>query len=255
MNKKILIGLGIIFAIGLFFTTADLAAAENSSSNSSCLEVKTNTLNLLVKDIKESQEKIFKFTEEKDGEIAQSAITQREETSFASITVLVPVENFEEATIYFKELGKKVLYEKTSSRNIKEEYCDLGPRLKNLEEEEDELLKLMERKGTISEALEAQRDLTRVRDELRKIQGQKQCLEREAKMATIEINLGLSEKPLPSGWRQTNFLIDAMEDLLTFLRMLGYFVIEVIVWAVVWVPLLLIILYLQKSRRKAAKPR
>lgn len=254
MTKKILTGIEIAFVVsGLVFTSAALAVEENSSSNSSYLEVKANILNLLVKDIKESQEKIFKFVAEKEGEIAQSSITQRGDTSFGSVTVRVPAENFEEATIYFKELGEKVSYEKTSSRNIKEEYCDLEPRFKNLEKTENQLVKILERKGTISEALEAQRDLTRVRDEIEKIQKQKQRLEREAKMATIDLNLGISEKPLPSGWRQRDFLANSLEDLLTFLSLIFYLLLQFIIWAVIWVPLLLLVLYLNKRWRRPVK--
>lgn len=254
MIKKILFGLGIIFAFCFIFAVVSFATEESGfPPTSPCFEIKTSTLILLVGDIKETREKIIKFVEEKGGLVVQSTITQTENTSYGTFILQVPAENFEETTVYFKELGERVTYERTESRDVREEYSDLEPRLKNLEEEESELLKLMEREGTISEALEAQMDLTRIRDEIEKIQEQKQCLEREAKMATVNLNLGISEKPLPEGWRQMDFLTNSLEDISTFLRMLGYFVIEVIVWAVIWVPLLLIVLYLKKRWRKPIK--
>ncbi|PIS39649.1 MAG: hypothetical protein COT33_00815 [Candidatus Nealsonbacteria bacterium CG08_land_8_20_14_0_20_38_20] len=242
MVKKILIGSGVFLAVGLILAT-----------NVSAFESKSSTLNLLVSDVKETREKIIKFAEEKEGLTMQSAITQRGDASFGSIIVQVPVENFEETLTYFKELGDRITYERTDSQNVREEYCDLEPRLKSLEEEKSELLKLMKREGTISEALGAQKELSRVRGELRKIQEQEQCFEREAEMAMINLNLGVMEKPLPAGWRQRDFLANSLEDLLTFLSLLSYFVLEVIVWAVIWVPLLFLILHLRKRWRKPVK--
>ncbi len=257
VNKKILIGLGSIFAFCLIFTIVSFAAEESLPSTSSYLEVKTSTFNLLVKDIKESQEKIINFTEEKKGEIVQSSITERADTSFASITVRVPIENFNEAITFFRGLAEKATYENTNSRDVEEEYVSLETRFKNLEEEESQLLKLMKREGTISEALEAQRELTRIKEEIERIKEESKCFEENKKMATIilNLNLSLSEKPLPEGWRQTNFLIDAIEDLFTFLKLLAYFIIEIVVWSVIWVPLLLLFLYLKKRWRKPVQPR
>lgn len=253
MNKKILIGSGIFLVIGLILATTTLALEESSPPVSSCFEIKTSTLNLELKDIKEAREQIFNLTAEKNGWVKQDTFTQTGETSFSSITVQVPLENFEEALTSFKELGEKVTYEKTESQDVRQEYSDLETRLKNLEETESQLLKLAEKKGTIPEVLEVQKELTKIREETERIEEERQCFERKVKMATLNLNIGLSAKPLHEGWRQADFLNKSLEDLLTFLSMIGYFVIEVIVWAVVWVPVLLIVLYLKKRWRKPVK--
>lgn len=251
MNKKILIGLGIIIAVGLFFAAVS-SAEEDLSQTDFCSEIKTATLNLQVSDVKDAQEKILNFIQEKEGEIARSVITQSGNNSFGTTIVRVPVENFEEALAHFKELGQRVTYEKIDTENISQN-CLSEPRLENLEESESQLLKIIKKEGKISELLDAQKELDRVREEIRKINEQRQDLENKANMATINLNLGLSVKPLPEGWRQTNFLTKSLGDLMTFLSFVSYFLFEVIVWSVVWAPLLLIILYLKKSRRKAAK--
>jgi len=213
---------------------------KEKSEAPSRLVIKTGTMNMVVKNIKDSIEKIIKYTQEKGGWVVSSSLTELETIPSGFVTVRVPSENFDEAMVYFRGLAEKVTYEGTQGQDVTEEYVDLQSRLRNLEASEAQLLKIMERSGKISEVLEVQRELTRTREEIERIKGRMQYLEQSTKMATITVNLALSEELLPippaEKWRPKYVLLQTWKSVLGFWRGFSYFVIKVIVWAVVWIP-------------------
>jgi len=227
---------------------------EEKSEAPSRLVIKTGTMNMVVKNIKDSIEKIIKYTQEKGGWVVSSSLTELETIPSGFVTVRVPAEDFDEAMTYFRGLAERVTYEGTQGQDVTEEYIDLQSRLRNLEASEAQLLKIMERSGKISEVLEVQRELTRTREEIERIKGRMQYLEQSAKMATITVNLALSEELLPippaEKWRPQYVLLQTWKSVLGFWRGFSYFAIKVIVWAVVWIPFGIVIWYGRKILRK-----
>ncbi|MBC7074040.1 DUF4349 domain-containing protein [Candidatus Parcubacteria bacterium] len=221
---------------------------------SSRMIIKTGWLNLVVKDIVDSAKKISKFAEEKGGWVVSSNIYESENMLSGSVTVRVPAEKFEEAKDYFKSLAERVTSERTEAQDITEEYVDLEARLRNLEAAETQLLDLMKRAGKISEILEVQRELTNVRKQIEQIKGRMQYLEQSVKMASITVNLALSEELLPippaEKWRPRYVLLETWKSVLGFWKGFSYFLIRVIVWAQVWVPALILIFVLAKVLKK-----
>jgi len=231
---------------------------EVTSETPSRLVIRTGTINMVVKDIKGSAEKIIKYAEEKGGWVVSSSIAERENVPSGSIIVRVPAEFFDVAMNFFKGLAVRVTYEGTQGQDVTEEYVDLQSRLRNLEATETQLLKIMERSGKISEVLEVQRELTRTREEIERIKGRMQYLEQNAKMATITINLALSEELLPippaEKWRPKYVLFQAWRSVISALRNISYLVIRILVYGIIWVPLVVIIWGIRRfSRKKKAR--
>lgn len=225
-----------------------------SSESTSRLVIKTGTINMVVKDIAGSAKNIIKYAEDKGGWVVTSSVSEREKLPSGYITVRVPAEFFEEAVAYFRGLAVKVTFESTGGEDVTEEYVDLQSRLRNLEASEAQLLKIMERAGKISEVLEVQRELTNVRSQIEQTKGRIQYLERSAQMASITINLALSEEllPIPPGekWRPKYVLLRSWKSVLVFWRGFSYFLINIVVWAQVWVPLVIIIWLVRRFWKK-----
>lgn len=234
-------------------------AEQITSEETSRLVIRTGTINMVVKDITESVKSIIQYTENKGGWIVSSGVTEREEIPSGSVTVRVPAGIFDEAMAYFKGLAEKVSYEGTQGQDVTEEYTDLQSRLRNLEATETQLLKIMERSGTIPDVLAVQRELTNVRSQIEQTKGRMQYLERSAEMATISINLALSEDLLPippaEKWRPIYVIKLAWGSLLGFLRGISYFLIWISVYVIIWVPLGIIVWQVRKfwKRRKEIK--
>ena len=227
-----------------------------NSESSNRLVVKTGTIRMVVKDINASIKSIIQYTESKGGWVVSSRITDTERVPSGNITVRVPATIFDEAMSYFKGLAEKISYEEIKGQDVTEEYIDLQSRLKNLESAEIQLLKIMERSGTIPDVLAVQRELTIVRGQIEQIKGRIQYLERNVEMATININLALLEELLPippvEKWRPGYVIKQAWNSLLGSLRSISYLLIWVGVYAIIWVPLLVIIWQVIKfwKRRK-----
>ena len=220
--------------------------------------VKNGWLNLVVKDIKETAKKISQFAIENGGYVVESNIYEKETLPSGYITVRVPAEKFEIAIESFKKMAVRVSNEGTRAQDVTEEYVDLEARLRNLEAAEKQLLEIMTRAGKMSEVLEVQRELTNVRNQIEKIKGRMEYLEREVKMSSITVNLALSEELLPvppaEKWRPKYVFLQSWKSVLHFWKEFSYFIIRLIVWAQLWLPILIIILLLRKSlkRKKAA---
>lgn len=208
------------------------------------LVIKTGAINIVVKDIESSLRNIMKYAENKGGWVVSSSLTEIKEAPSAGVTVRIPAKIFDEAMVYFRGLAERVSYEGSQGQDVTEEYTDLQSQLRNLEATEIQLLKIMERSGTITEVLNVQRELTNVRGQIEQLKGRIQYLERSAEMSTITVNLALSEEllPIPPGekWRPKYILLQAWQSVLKSLKGISYLLIWIVVYAVIWVPLLII---------------
>ena len=83
----------------------------------------------------------------------------------------------------------EVIVESTSSQDVTEEYVDLSARLSNLEATEQQLLMILNKAVEVEDILAVQRELTRVSEEIERIKGRMQYLERTAAMSLIDIRL------------------------------------------------------------------
>ncbi|MBD3208613.1 MAG: DUF4349 domain-containing protein [Candidatus Nealsonbacteria bacterium] len=248
--------------LGLFSPSTARTGEDNYQKNSgpgegeetSRLVVKTGTINMIVEDINGSIAKIVQYTEEKSGWVVNSRATESEEVPSGTIAIRVPAGIFGEAMDYFKGLAERVTYEGTSGRDVTEEYIDLQSRLRNLEAAEQQLLEIMERSGTIPEVLSVQRELTSTRNQIEQIKGRMQYLEESAEMSTISINLALSEELLPippaEKWRPAYVIKSAWSSLLGSLRSISYFLIWIGVYAIIWVPLGIIVWRIKRFLKK-----
>lgn len=229
-------------------------AGEIAPEGAPRLVIKTGTINMIVKDIANASKNIIQYTEGKGGYVVSSTITEREKIPSGNIQVRIPAEIFDETMAYFKGLAERITYEGTKGEDVTEEYIDLQSRLRNLEAAETQLLKIMERSGTISDVLAVQKELTNVRGQIEQTKGRIQYLERSAKMATISINLALSEELLPvppaEKWRPVYVLKQSWKSLLGFLKGISYLLIWTFVFAIIWVPLAIITWRIRRLRKK-----
>jgi len=228
--------------------------SSGTSDSSSRLVIRTGTLSIVVKDIVDSAKKITSFTEGKTGWIVNSSISENQTVPSGAITIRVPAENFDEAMTYFRGLAVRVSYEGSQGQDVTDQYTDLQSQLRNLEAAEKQLLEIMEKSGEINHVLSVYRELKNTRNEIELIKGRMQYIEQSTKMATITVNLALSEDLLPippsEKWTPKYVLLQAWKDVLGFWRGFSYFMIRLFVWSQVWVPALIIFLLVRRFRRK-----
>lgn len=106
----------------------------------------------------------------------------------AVVEIRVPAASFNGIHEAVKKFGE-VVHDVVQSRDVGREFVDLEARLRNLEREETVIVGLFDRRGKISEVLEVERELARVRGEIEQIQGQLRYLRDQVGYSTLRITL------------------------------------------------------------------
>ena len=130
--------------------------------------------------------------------ISQRAYDDADGYRFATLRLAVPVERFEEAMRRLRDLGD-VIDESSSGEDVTEEFVDLQSRLGNLEVTRERLRELLEEARTVEEALEVDRQLRLIEEEIAVIQGRINFLAQRAAFSTIDLTIEpLIPTPTPS---------------------------------------------------------
>jgi hypothetical protein len=165
--------------------------------------VSTVSLDLTVKDVQASFERIGVIAEASGGLVADASVRQEGESRRASVTLRVPVARSQDVLGQIRGLATKVEAERTAANDVTEEYTDLQSRQRNLEATEQQLLTFMTQARNVQEVLQVQERLTTTRGEIEKARGRINLLSRLTDMATIQIQLRpeapLAQEPPSTG--------------------------------------------------------
>lgn len=107
---------------------------------------------------------------------------------FASVTIRVPADQLDALSVTIAKFGD-VLSQSESSNDVTEQAIDLEARLKNLRAEEARLRTFLDRATKVSDLLEVQRELARVRGDIEAMDAQLTYLKRQVAKATLQVTL------------------------------------------------------------------
>ena len=160
---------------------ADLLVAERKV-------ISTGFISLEVELVPEATANVRSIAEGLGGFVEQMSASGGEERQQASITIRVPQGQFFTALDRLLELGE-VWSQDVGSEDVTEEFIDLEARLKSVLREERSLLSLLDKADKVSDVLTIERELSRVRSEIERLQGRLNFLERRVDLATITVSL------------------------------------------------------------------
>ena len=146
-------------------------------------------MSLVVDEIQVAIDDIAEMAEDAGGWVVDSG---RWSLHSGSISIRVPADVLDETIDELRGLATRVESENTTSRDVTDEYVDLGARLKNQQATQEALLGLLERATTVEAALEVQRDLSRVQEEVERLSGRIKFLEESAAFSIIRVSLRLA---------------------------------------------------------------
>lgn len=116
----------------------------------------------------------------------------------ATITLRVPADAMTQLERALAGIGS-VISQSASSDDVTEQAIDLDARLKNLRAEEATLRTFLKRTAKVSELLEVERELSRVRGEIESMDAQLTYLQRQAARATLTVSLVEPDPITPTG--------------------------------------------------------
>ncbi len=139
----------------------------------------------------EDQRKIASIAESLGGFVVTSEFKQAASSEGSSVNVIVrvPSAQFDKAINEIIKTGSQIIYQKTSGKDVTEEFVDLEARLRAKHALENQYLEIMKRASKISDVLEVQEKLTDVRTEIEQMEGRRRYLDNQASLSTINITL------------------------------------------------------------------
>ncbi len=151
--------------------------------------VRNGYVEAVVDDVDATAQAVGRMAETMGGYVVSSSVYGEGGRMFGNIVIRVTADRFDSALSTIREMAVEVARETTSSTDVTEEYIDLGARKRNLERTEEQLLALMEQAGTVEELLDVQREVTRIRGEIERLEARMRYLEQTSAMSLIEVFL------------------------------------------------------------------
>jgi hypothetical protein len=231
-----------------------LEAKLATASRVSPMLIRTGSIRLRAEEVKKAFEEAAGIVRGANGYIADSNFSSEEGPDYATMTVRLPAEGLDSVIERIARLGI-VLHKQLGAEEVTEEYVDLSSRKRNLEREEERLLELLKRAGKVKELLEVEQTLARVRGEIEVIAGRMRYLENRVALSTLTIELqGPQPQPTAGGpvWTPKDVWNGAVRSLIETGHALATMAIWIGVFSLVWVPLLLVLIWL--ARRAFPQP-
>jgi hypothetical protein len=212
------------------------------ASRPELLIIKTGSLELQVEAVDAAVEAADAKITALGGYVSGSEQVGEGEDVSATITYRIPADQWGAALKALRGLAIKVVAERTTTDDVTGQVVDLRARIANLGATEQALQAIMTQATKISDVLQVQAELTKVRGEIEAATAQKQHLEQQAAYSTLSVRFGLQPEaavtvaqdkfdPGAEVDRATANLVEILQGLAT----------AGIWFGIVWLPILLVL--------------
>ncbi len=235
--------------------TREVAPVEDEER----LVVEESSLSLVVANVRETTDQVIDKAKEMGGFMVSTSLTKPEEAPFATVVVRVPADKFRETIDYFRDLAIKVSSENILGTDVTAEYVDLEAKLATLEKTKTKFEEIINRATEVQDILQVQRELIYLQEQIDSLKGRQQYLEKTAELAKITVYLSTDEYALPyvpaQPFRPQAIFKLAVRSLVNGLRSVATAIIWIVVYAIIWLPALLILYFGKKwwQKRKIIK--
>ena len=223
--------------------------------------IRTGSMSVAVDDYEPFQGSLEARVAELGGFVADASLSHYSgRVSWATLTIRVPAENFEEL-IGWAESEVEVQSLDIGTQDVTEEWVDVRSRIDNGKRTENRLLQLLDdRTADLEDVLAVERELARVRQEIEHAEGRMRVLSDQVSLATLTLSVSVRNpyEPAvdPPGFGQ--LIVDTFQGSLTAMLTLGKGLVLVATASAPWLLLLGIFVYLSYRilrrllRRKSA---
>ena len=207
------------------------------------------SLSLAVTNPEQSMDRIRQMASDMNGYVVsanlyQTTLDNGNQAPRASIKIRVPAERLNEALDKIKgESDRPPLSETQDSQDVTKDYTDLQSRLRNLQNTEGQLTKIMDAATKTADVLSVYNQLTQVREQIEVIQGQIKYYDESAALSAISADLIPNEAVQPlsiGGWQPVGVARNAVQALINTMKVLA----NVVIWIIIYVLPVLLVLYL-----------
>ncbi len=210
----------------------ELAAPDKRSGQeaaafaSSHMIIKNADIKLLVEDTDLAIDRATQAIGDVNGYIISSRVWYQpwvdgENYKYATITIGVPVDEFERTLTRLRGLAVQVLDEVASGEDVTNQFVDLQSQITNLEATRERIKGFLDQATTVDEALRINQELANIEAQIEQIKGQMNYLQDRSAYSTITINFEpvLPEivstptpTPVPNVWNPGETFDDAKKS-------------------------------------------
>jgi hypothetical protein len=206
------------------------------------LIIRTGTMSVVIADTEVTMRTLAELVNERGGWVVSSNVYLSGRAKAGSMTVRIPAAEFDGLMAAVRELALEVTRENAEGQDVTEEYVDLSARLANLQATADRVRAFLDDAQTVEDALNVNRELSRLEGEIEAMSGRLQYLSQSAAYSTLTVNLTPDTLAQPlevAGWRPQGVARDAIQTLINALQGLA----TLLIWVALFLlPLLLAIL-------------
>lgn len=208
---------------------------------------------IVVADVEARMKDIQVMAQEMGGFVVSSNLYQNYTSNYievpeGQVVIRVPSEKLEEALEQIKKDVVEVQNEARSGQDVTAEYVDLKSRLKNLEDAEKQLSKILENATETEDVVNIFNQLAYYREQIEVVKGQIKYYDEAAALSAITIRIIAEETIQPieiGGWEPKGVARDAIQDLIFFYQEFANFLIRFFLkilpqWITIGVPLYLV---------------
>ena len=227
------------------------------TTNQNRMVVQESNMSLVVKDVRDSVDKLIEKAKSTGGYMISSSLSQPEEAPFATVSLRIPAKDLKTTLEYFRSLSIKVSSENLTGWDVTDQYTDIEARLATLNQTKAKFEEILRSAVKIQDILEVQRQIISLQDQIDSLKGRQLYLEKTAELSRVTIYLSTDEFALPYA-PATPFRVGvifklAVRSLVSVMRFFIKALIWIVVFSVLWLPILLVIYFVRKARAKKRK--
>jgi hypothetical protein len=168
--------------------SGDLTVIERSNR----MIVKNADVRLLVKDTDVAISRTTQIIGDAGGYIVSSRVWYQDyygnNLKYASITIGIPVDEFERVLVRLRDLALRVVDETAAGDDVTEQYVDLQSELTNLEATRARIQEFLKDAKTIDEALRINQELANIEAQIEQIKGRMNYLSDRSAFSIVTLN-------------------------------------------------------------------
>lgn len=207
-------------------------------------------LSMVVKDIRKASNAMVTLAEQAGGYIVSSNISNPEGNGTANVTVRVLSAKLRGVIESYKKLGVKVVSENVQGTDITDQYQDIGEQLRVLVDTKGKFEAMLKSSTDVQDSLAVLREVQQLQYQIDALKGQEKYLAASAQYSLITVTVSKDEYELPyapeESWSAQAVFKNAVRDLIRALRSVAETGIWLAVFAVIWVPVGLIAIFIYR---------
>lgn len=207
-------------------------------------------LSLVVQDVQTALTQMTGATTAAGGYVITSSISDPEGNAYATLSVRVLSESLDGVLASFKKLGVKTVSENVEGTDITDQFKDTQEHLRVLVETKAKFEALLRASDKVGDSLSVLREVQQLQYQIDQLEGEKRYLAESAKYSRITANLSTDEYELPYApqepWSAAAVFKNAVRELIRTLRGYAEKAIWIAVYAVIWVPALVLAFFLYR---------